>query len=480
MAIRSLADITQILLAGAWRRRYLICVPILVLPLLGFGVGKMIPKRYEARMTVLVQEPGKLNPFLNDLAVGPNLKDRIEGLKSLVRSEHILAQVVTGLKLAGDEPTQRQIDQAIALLAGNLTVTLMGSDLVELRLKGATAKGLDRILAAISDQFVQRLLAPERSSIESSVEFLQNEIELKRSELKAAEDALTRFRASNTDKLPELYTTNVARLAALRQALAEKKLALAGADAALDDLRLRLAGTNPVIGRLEESIVQVSGELALLRARYTEDHSEVQAALRKLRRVEEERKHLIEATRALTSEDLDRMWNLAAGSIVAADKTPPLLVAQMQRLQEAQSKRSSLRQEIEQLEQVSADLQRNVVAYGDVEREQDALTRAVTAAREVLDGLAKRYEMARVTGALGKFEAPERVKLIEPPAEPTAPNTPPPLLFLIGGLVGGIALGAGLAVVAESLDSSLRRRDQVEKALNLALLSRIPMLKMPS
>ncbi|MFY7777914.1 MAG: hypothetical protein ACOVQ8_06515, partial [Elstera sp.] len=80
---RSIGDILYLIVSAAWYRRYLLCVPIVVMPLLAFGVSLLLPKNYEARMTILVQEPAKLNPFLNDLAVGPNLKDRMEGLKAL-------------------------------------------------------------------------------------------------------------------------------------------------------------------------------------------------------------------------------------------------------------------------------------------------------------------------------------------------------------------------------------------------------------
>ena len=59
----------------AWRRRYLIVIPLLVFPVLAFIAGRMTPKTYEAQATILVQETAKLNPFLNDLAVGPNLKE---------------------------------------------------------------------------------------------------------------------------------------------------------------------------------------------------------------------------------------------------------------------------------------------------------------------------------------------------------------------------------------------------------------------
>jgi len=475
MAVRSLFDVFHIVLSAGWRRRYLICVPILVLPIIGLAVGILTPKGYEARMTILVQEPAKLNPFLNDLAIGPNVKDRMEGLKALVHSEHVLGGVVRDLRLVGDSPTPKSIDYAVRTLAKNLTTILIGADMVELRLKGRSPEGLDRVLSMIGDRFIDRLLAPERSSIENSVTFLGNEITEKRDALHRAEAALAEFKARNADKLPELYSANVIRLGAMKQTLEEKRTALAGADGALEDMRARLAGTNPVIGRIEESIVQVSGDLALLRARYTEEHSEVQGAIRRLRRLEEERKSMLEAANSVSQADLDRMWNMAAGGGgPISEKAAPLLISQMTKLQEAQSRPAALRQEIQQIEKAVEDLQLAVAGYGDIDREQQSLNRAVMSAREVHDQLAKRYEMARVTGSLGRFEAPERIKLIDPPTEPTTPTTPPAILFLVFGIVGGLILGIGLATVAETLDGSLRRRDQVEKLMGVAMLSRIP------
>jgi uncharacterized protein involved in exopolysaccharide biosynthesis len=146
----------------------------------------------------------------------------------------------------------------------------------------------------------------------------------------------------------------------------------------------------------------------------------------------------------------------------------------MQRLQDSKAKQESLTREVAGLAASVAEAQASVATYGTVEREQHQLDRRVLAAREMHDSLAKRYEMARVTGALGKFEAPERVKLIDPPTMPTVPMTPPAILFVIGGIFGGLALGAALAFAAELADGSLRRREQIEVGLGLPLLSRLP------
>jgi uncharacterized protein involved in exopolysaccharide biosynthesis len=39
-------------LAGGWRRRYLIAIPVLLLPLAGALVGMLAPKKYESYTTV--------------------------------------------------------------------------------------------------------------------------------------------------------------------------------------------------------------------------------------------------------------------------------------------------------------------------------------------------------------------------------------------------------------------------------------------
>lgn len=69
-----------VLLNAAWRQRYVIMVPILILPFVGFGVSKLAPTKYDAHTSMLIQETAKMNPFLEDIAVSTMLKDRISAL----------------------------------------------------------------------------------------------------------------------------------------------------------------------------------------------------------------------------------------------------------------------------------------------------------------------------------------------------------------------------------------------------------------
>ncbi len=471
--VRSPREVLLLIVEAAWRRRILIVAPLLIVPLLGIVASFMVPKSYESRMTILIQEPAKLNPFMHDLSIGPNVKERMPALQALLHSDHILGKVAVDLGRVSDGSSGPERRRAVKALSGAVSVQLVGNDIMELRVRGPQGEGLSKILQAVHHRLVERLVAPESSAIGDSERFLVQQLDQRRGELEAAERSLTEFKAANAGRLPALYSSNVARVAGLRGKLEEKSMELAAADAGFADLRKRLAGTNPLIGRLEESIVQLSGEIVNLRARYTADHSEVIASERKLQRLQDERRQLIEAARSIDTEDLDRLWNIAAGMTQGDRTTTPLLVTQMQTLQEAQSRRASLRQDVEQLRKAVNEGEAAMTEFVPIEQRQQHLERRMTVARETYDALAKRYEMARVTGALGRFEAPERIKIIEAAGDPSAPSSPPRSVFVLAALAGGLLLGIALTAVSELIDPTLRHASDFAAAASVPVLARL-------
>ena len=171
--------------------------------------------------------------------------------------------------------------------------------------------------------------------------------------------------------------------------------------------------------------------------------------------------------------DLDRLWNLAVSASGPADSdNPSLLITQMNRLQETHSAYARLKEETAALEREVGQIHNAIAETGPVMQEQKRLEEAIRIAQESYDGIAKRFDNAQITGALGEFEAPERIKVIEAPTDPVVPVTPGSMLYLIGGILAGIIAGAGLAVAAEVLDTRLRSREQFESAASVPVIAR--------
>ncbi|OZA81662.1 MAG: hypothetical protein B7X76_08110, partial [Azorhizobium sp. 39-67-5] len=279
------SDTLAYLVQVAWRRRFLAFIPVLLLPPLALVAAMLAPQRYEARMTLLVQEPAKLNPILNDIAVNPNLKERMSALIALAHSEVVLGRVLEDLGRIGPDTDPRVKEDMVRSLSAAVSIQLVGTDIIEMKFRALDPTSPAITLEALSKRFIERLVSPERTAVEDSERFLKGQMNERRVSLEQAERAFSAFRSANADKLPALYNSTVQRLAQLEQQIETKEMELGTADATLADLRRRLATTNPLIGRIEEAIVQVSAELASLRARYTDQHSEVQAAMRKLERL---------------------------------------------------------------------------------------------------------------------------------------------------------------------------------------------------
>jgi polysaccharide chain length determinant protein (PEP-CTERM system associated) len=470
-----LSEIFHALLAAGWRRRYLIIVPLLILPVLGGLVGSFVPHSYETRMSVLVQEPGRFNPFLEDLSVRSNLRDRMDGLRALLTSRHVLLSVAEDLGLVQPGASESEQSRAVSSLSSSVSVQLIGQEMVELRYRARRPEGMDRVLAQIGQRFIERVRGPEDASLRDSVTFLGNQIHDAQAALNQAEQALSTFKSRFAAQLPDMRAANLQRLAQMREQLAEREVRLAGAEAEIASISSRLLQTDPVIGRLEQDIVAARGELALLRSRYTDAHSRVQAALMRAESLEQERDSQVART-GIAMDDT-RLRNIASVSATRGDGPQPLLVSQVAILDQARARLGQLRGETESLRTAAADLARHVANSGEVERELRGLERDVAVQADLTQQLRRRFETARVTADLARQQAPERIKVIDRPFEPTAPIKPMTIIFALAGIAAGLALGIGLAALFDLMDGSLRGIRATEKLLGVPVLARLPRVK---
>ncbi|WP_111978087.1 GumC family protein [Algibacillus agarilyticus] len=462
------------LLAGAWRQRYIIVLPMLLLPIIGAFISSTTGKQYQAHTSMLIQETAKMNPFLEDLAVSTMLKDRMAALNTLLHSRHILQMVAEERGLLNAETTDMQRDQVVAELSNRLTMAMAGKDLINIQLKANTPVGMKETLESVSRHFVDVLLAPERSSIKDSSLFLAEHLDERRAELNTSEAALAKFRSENAFALPNMHASNVTRLAELKKELAARQAELAGKKRTLGSINQQLSSTNPVIGRIEEQMIRLRGELALLNTRYTDKHSQVIAAQRKLRRLEAERQAIMQS--ATDNINTEQLWDIASNTQTQPDGNQPLLISQLEILQATSSRVQSLDEEGKWLISMINDLEPKIAAYGQQEHKLKKLERDITVKQDLYDELLKRYEMAQVTGSLSKFEENKRIKVIDRPFTPTTPINLPLILFVIGGFFGGLFLGCGLAIMFEMADSTIRRKDELEELTTLPVLSRLPSL----
>ncbi|MGI9875138.1 GumC family protein [Vibrio chagasii] len=461
------------LLNAAWRQRYVIFVPILILPFVGFGVSKLAPTKYDSHTSMLIQETAKMNPFLEDIAVSTMLKDRMSALRTLLHSRHVLYSVAEELELTTPEMSDVEKQEIITDLSQRLSVNQLGKDFIKISLSSNTPAGMEATLTSISQHFIEQLLAPERSSIQDSSSFLKIHIDERSAALAEAEEALARYVNENVHSTPEVQSQSLNRLASLKQTLAEKEAELSGVQKSLGSIDQQLSKTNPVIGRLEDQIIDTQSALTLLKAKYTNKHSAVQAKMLELERLENERKTLL----ALKQPGLnsDQLWDIASSTTMSnLSDTQPLLVTQLHSLQLVRAQFESLKEETKSLRTMIFELEHKANNFGDNAKEMYRLQRDVKIKRQLYDELTERYEMAQLTGSLGVFEENKRVKIIDLPYTPSIKSNMPTFLFVIAGLVAGIGLGVGLAILFELFDSSVKRKSEIEDILNVPVLTVIP------
>jgi uncharacterized protein involved in exopolysaccharide biosynthesis len=112
-----------------------------------------------------------------------------------------------------------------------------------------------------------------------------------------------------------------------------------------------------------------------------------------------------------------------------------------------------------------------------VEEQYKELTRGYQTALDSYNELQKKRDDSAMATNLERKQEGEQFRVLDPanlPEKPSFPNRP---LFALGGLLGGLGLGIGIAYLLEMQDSSFKTERDVEFALHLPVLAMVPAIE---
>ncbi|WP_413111328.1 sugar transporter [Thaumasiovibrio sp. DFM-14] len=464
------------LLQAAWQYRYLIVLPVALLPFIATFINGTQPKNYYSHTTILVQETALMNPFLEDLSISYNLEERMEALRVMIHSRYILSEVVESLQL-NPSPTESSRQAMRVKLSQNLKLSLAGSDLIKISLNWDKPEQMTDILRLVTAQFLERLQAPGKTSVTNSEQFLRQQLLETEKELALAEQTLSDFKQRNIDYLPQLQSNQNMNVSDLRAQRRETELDLMQAKTSREALKIRLIKSNPIMALLEEERIKAEAQLTILRARYTDNHSKVKAVLRRVNTLREESNKLIKQQQNLSESELNQLWTIAASANSEQDSNNhTLLISQLEQFQQAETRIESLEQRQTALQNQIELLTRQRERTAVLEKELKALERNFEVKEKIYNRLLERYEMAQVTGQLGRFEESDKLKVIDIPYTPVQPtNWPWWFSFILGG-IGGAGLGLSLATFMRLIDTRIYSTTQVEQLTHIPTIARIPRL----
>lgn len=459
-----------------WRKRIYLLLPLLIMPIIGYQVGRSIPQSYYSHTTILLQESSVLNPILAELSLPLNLPSRFKTIHMLVKRKQVLLHAATQAGLIKREATEQQQDRIINLIKQSLTLSLAGSDLITIALKWPDPTQLTIILNIISEQFIFRLTKPNQDAALNSKLFLGRQVSQQHTLLQQAEQALFDYQFKHVRIIPELYEAREKALLSITDDLKNKTRMLASLQSKLSLLTKKLILTNPAAQYIDNKITQLETVKVQQLTHYTAAHSKIKATNLQIKRLQQQRRSLQAAIENQQSLELllNRITRLSNQALTA--QVSPLLLHELDKYVGYQNAIVKTEIELKKLEEQQIHFNQNQTKYVKIEQELLRLNRDLTNKNTFYLALLSRHEMVSLSYDLGEFEATTNVKIITPPFVPEQAINLPIFIYILLGLLLGLIQGIAISFTLSITQDTLWDERKIAYVTGLRTIARIPLI----
>jgi polysaccharide chain length determinant protein (PEP-CTERM system associated) len=464
---------------GILRRRLRVMLAVAgACALLAIFVSAILPNRFVSYTTMLI-EPQTISKRLVEPGVEEGeLTSRLHLMTMQILSRTRLSKVIDELglypELAG-EMTREQIIEHMRSqiwvqpvfpeLSTELDPTKMEFEINTFRLyfRHANAATAAAVANRLSSDFIDEHIRDRVKVSGDTAEFIESELERLAQRLREVEGQIARIKAENAGSLPEDRPNNETMLTrgldALREA--QRNLAEAQGDESFYRQQAVMARSSEgrrgdVVGKAISPALRLQElemQLGELRSRgFTDKHPDVVMTMAEM-----------EQLRArVDSQDPD-----SAPASAAEQEARGLA-------ERASARAETERQEVERLQEEINQVHERLARTPLVAEQLDALTREYASLSESFQSYSNKRLEANVAANMERRQKGEQFRVLEAAVPSTDPESPNRILIVAFGVLLGLAMAGGLAVLLEASDSSYHEPRALQSRLGVPVLASIP------
>jgi polysaccharide chain length determinant protein (PEP-CTERM system associated) len=357
------------------------------------------------------------------------------------------------------------MDERIDLTRKNIGITPIQSEIARtnglpgffISFKANDPRTAQLVCGEIQSLFVSENLSDRAASAAGTTEFLKSQLADAKAKLDEQDARLAKFQQTYMGKLPGAESSNINMLTTLNtqldaatQALtrmeqdksyAESILSMQQAQQVQQSQATEHGAAAPQAQQLE--LQQLQTQLADLKARYTDDYPDVVSTQRKV-------------------NELERKLAQASATPPAPASSAPKPTDSLS-VQQMRAQLHAMELGIVQKKRDQAEIQAELRTYQDrvasspaVEEEYKSITRDNQTAQAFYDDLLNKLNQSKMATDLERRQQGEQFRVMDEPNLPESPSSPKRSVFVMGGLLLGLALGLSIVALLEYLDTAIR------------------------
>jgi len=481
----------------AWRRRWFIAIPIVVIASATAVVSMFLPNRYRASTSILIV-PQRVPENFVQPTVTADLGERLNVISQQILSRTRLERIVQEFNLYERERRRLLMEDVIEGMRRDISINIARArsrrdevNNFSVSFEANEARTAMRVTERLASLFVQENLEDRELLADQTDQFLKGQLEESRRRLLDQERKLQEFRTHNNGRLPDQVQSNLQllqgaqlRLQTLtennnrdrdRLSVLEKMLAEMPATSTASAVQpaQRRAGSEQIqTATAAQQLDAARSELRALQLRLKPDHPDIGRAKRFIAELEAkaENEALQQPLSAITPAPL-------ATNNPVADRQAQLRAEQMRsEMLDIRARIDSERREAARLQEAIADLTGRVQAGPALQSQVTELMRDYATLQEGYTVLLKKSEESKIAVNLERRQIGEQFKIIDGARLPEKPISPDRFRINMFGILGCLGLGLGLVAFLEYRDTSFKSDDDVMTTLALPVLAVIPLM----
>jgi polysaccharide chain length determinant protein (PEP-CTERM system associated) len=460
------------------RRGWIVLIPMILFPIIGYGITFFIAPQYLSQTLVLIEGQKVPDNYVRPV-ISSDIDSRMASMKEQILSRSRIQPIVERYNLYSDK--HMSLDDRIDLVRKSIEIRPITSEIARsgglpgfyISFKAGDAHTAQLICGEITSLFLGENLRSREASAEGTTDFIKSQLADAKRNLDEQDAKLAAFQRQYMGRLPDEESPNVNMLTSLNTQLeattqnlnrmeqdksyaeallAQQVQAYQAYQSAAASNGSVASAQGPGMTGPQMQLQALLTQEADLTSHYTDDYPDVIAVRRKIADL---RKQIARTPSPAAST------SGSTSSTVANRFDPPAI-------QQLRNQIRSLDLNIQEKRKEQAQLQTNIRTYQDriesspiVEQQYKELTRDYQTTLAAYNDLLGKMNQSKMATDLEKRQQGEQFKIMDEANLPDAPFSPKRSVFVVAGLAGGLGLGLMIVAFLEYKDTSMRTERDV-------------------